>query len=168
MTTKKGRKKGPDPFFLRTAAVLVAVALTPSAQARDERMLFDVQPVLASPLGKDRFDETVQFYFGERPYPQPQQTFGVHTSERRSFTPLYSDAEACDRAFVEALAGLRDAAKARGANAVVDIKSIYRNREFRSDTQYECRAGYLATSVSLEGRLVRLPGPGVSSANPSF
>lgn len=152
----------------RAVAVLAAVALAPAAHARDERMLFEVAPVLASPLGKDRFDETVQFYFGERPYPQPQQSFGVHTSERRSFTPVYTDAEACDRAFVEALAGLRNAAKAAGANAVVDIKSIYKNREFRSETQYECRAGYIVTGVALEGRLVKLPGPGVSAANPSF
>lgn len=154
--------------FLRTAAVLAAVALAPAADARDERMLFDVDATLASPLGKDRFDDTVHFYFGERPYPQVLETFGIHTSERRTFAPLYTDEEACRKAFVEALAGLRDAAKARGANAVVNIKSIYKNREFRSDTQFECRAGYFATGVSLEGRLVKLPGPGVSALTPGY
>jgi hypothetical protein len=149
------------PLFL-AAAVLMA----PAAQARDERMLYDVAPVLAGPQGKDRFDDTVDFYFGERPYPQAQQAFGVHTSERRIFAPLYSDEDGCRKAFIEALAALRDAAKARGANAVVEIKSIYKNREFRSETQFECRAGYLASSVSLEGRLVKLPGPGVTAVNP--
>lgn len=161
--TKKGLKKGSDPFFL---AAVLAASLPLAAEARDERLLFDVEPVLASPLGKDRFDETVQFYFGENPYPQVRQTFGVHTSERRSFAPIYTDEEACRRAFVEALAGLRDAAKARGANAVVEIKSIYKNREFRSDTQFECRAGYFSTLVTLEGRLVTLPPPGVSALSP--
>jgi hypothetical protein len=156
----------PQWQWFRTAAVLAAVALAPAADARDERMLFDVDPVLASPQGKDRFDETVQFYFGERPYPQVLEAFGIHTSERRTFAPIHTDEEACRKAFVEALAGLRDAAKARGANAVVNIKSIYKNREFRSDTQFECRAGYFATGVSLEGRLVKLPGPGVRAAQP--
>ena len=154
--------------FLRTAAVLAAVALSAPAQARDERMLFDVDPVLASAEGKDRFDDTVQFYFGERPYPQAQQSFGVHTSERRTFAPVYTDEEACKKAFIEALAGLRDAAKKAGANAVVNIKSIYKNREFRSETQYECRTGYLVTGVALEGRLVKLPGPGVSAVVPTY
>lgn len=147
--------------------ILVAAALAaPPAQARDERLLFDIGPVLASPQGKDRFDDTIDFYFGERPYPQAQQTFGVHTTERRIFAPLYSDEDGCKKAFIEALAALRDAAKARGASAVVDIKSIYKNREFRSETQFECRAGYLASSVSLEGRLVKLPGPGVTAVDP--
>lgn len=154
--------------FRRAAPLLVAAAAlaAPSAQARDERLLFDIAPVLASPQGKDRFDDTVDFYFGERPYPQAQQAFGVHTSQRRIFAPLYSDADGCKKAFIEALAALRDAAKARGANAVVDIKSIYKNREFRSETQFECRAGYVASSVSLEGRLVKLPGPGVTAVSP--
>lgn len=153
--------------FRRAAPLLLAAALAaPPAQARDERMLFDIAPVLASPQGKDRFDDTVDFYFGERPYPQAQQSFGVHTSERRIFAPLYSDEDGCKKAFIEALAALRDAAKARGANAVVDIKSIYKNREFRSETQFECRAGYVASSVSLEGRLVKLPGPGVTAVDP--
>ena len=150
--------KGRVPFFI------AAVALAGPAQARDERLLFDIDKVLAGPQGKDRFDDTVEFYFAERPYPQPLQTFGVHTTERRTFAPVYTDLEACDRVFIEALAALRDAAKAAGANAVVEIKSIYKNREFRSETQYECRAGYVVTGVSLEGRLVKLPGPGVDKA----
>ena len=155
-------------MLLRAAAVMAAVTLALPAQARDERMLFDVDSVLVSAAGKDRFDDTVQFYFGERPYPQPQQAFGVHTSERRTFAPIRTDAEACQHAFIEALASLRDAAKASGANAVVNIKSIYRNREFRSDSQFECRAGYIVTGVALEGRLVKLPGPGVSAVVPSY
>ena len=158
MTKMKNRDAHLFSQFVCVPFFMAAVALAPAAQARDERMLFDVDPVLASPAGKDRFDDTVQFYFGERPYPQALQSFGVHTSERRTFAPIYTDAEACERAFIEALAGLRDAAKAAGANAVVSIKSIYKNREFRSETQYECRAGYVATGVALEGRLVKLPG----------
>ena len=47
-------------------------------EARDDRLLFNVDSVLASPDGKDRFDDTVQFYFGERPYPQRRRR-GWHT-----------------------------------------------------------------------------------------
>lgn len=154
----------PSPMLFRAAALVAACALAAPAHARDERLLFDIDKALSSPLGKDRFDDTVAFYFAERAYPQPLQTFGIHTTERRTFAPIYTDLEACDRVFIEALAALRDAAKAAGANAVVEIKSIYKNREFRSETQYECRAGYVVTGVSLEGRLVKLPGPGVNRA----
>lgn len=156
------------PSLLRAAAVLAAVALALPAQARDERMLFDIRAALASPEGQDRFDDTVQFFWGDQPYPQPLQTFGIHTTERKRFAPTRTDQGACDHAFIAALAALRDHAKAAGANAVVDIKSIYRNREFRSDTQYECRAGYIVTGVSLEGRLVKLPAPGPTAVTPSY
>ena len=38
-------------------------------------------------------------------------------------------------------------AKKAGADAVVDIKSLHKNREFRSATQYECRIGWFAAGV---------------------
>jgi hypothetical protein len=146
---------------------MAAVVLLPSAQARDDRMLFDIRQALDSPLGHDRFDETVAFYWGDQIYPPPMQTFDIHTSERRAFAPTRTDDQACQVAFIEALAGLRDHAKEVGANAVVDIKSIYKNREFRSESQYECRAGYVVTGVALEGRMVKLPAHGISTNRPS-
>lgn len=152
---------------LVAAASLAAALLSSPAQARDERLLFDIQAALNSPEGRDRFDDTIQFYWAEQPYPQPQQSFGIHTTERKTFTPTRTDQDACNHAFIAALAALRDHAKLAGANAVVDIKSLYKNREFRSETQYECRAGYVVTGVSLEGRLVKLPPPGPSSVSPS-
>jgi hypothetical protein len=139
---------------------MTAVVLMPAAQARDDRMLFEIRAALDGAQGHDRFDETVQFYWGDQPYPQPVQTFDIQTSERKAFAPTRTDDQACLAAFIEALAALRDHAKAVGGNAVVDIKSIYKNREFRSESQYECRAGYLVTGVSLEGRVVKLPGAG--------
>jgi hypothetical protein len=153
-----------DSLRASAAALLLALMATAPAQARDDRLLFDIEVALSSPEGKDRFDNTVQFSFADRPYPQPVQSLGTHQSERKVFAPVRTDDVACKLAFIEALAALRDAAKVVGANAVVEIKSIYKNREFRSETQYECRAGYTVTGVALEGRLVQLPGPGPSPA----
>jgi hypothetical protein len=147
-------------------AVTLLLAFAAPAAARDERMLFEIERALAGPEGKDRFDDTVQFYWGDRRYPQPAESYGIHTTARRVFAPVYTDEVACQQAFIEALAALRDATKAKGGNAVVDIKSIYKNREFRSESQFECRAGYLSTGVSLEGRLVKLPPPGVTPVAP--
>jgi hypothetical protein len=148
---------------LAAAAVVAATLAIPAAQARDERLLDDIAAALESPEGRDRFDETVEFYWGDQPHPEPLESFGIHTAERKTFAPIRTDTDACRRAFIEALASLRDRAKAAGGNAVVGIKSIYRNREFRSETEYECRGGYVVTGVSLEGRLVRLPPRGVSA-----
>ena len=139
------------------AAALMACALAPpSAQARDEQRLFDIASVLASPDGRDRFDDTVQFFWAGQDTPTAEQSFTIHTSERKTFAPTRTEREACDQSFLEALAALRDAAKAAGGTAVVNIKSLYKNREFRSATQYECRLTYFAATVTLEGKLVRL------------
>ena len=149
----------PNRWLTIAAALLACVLAPPAAQARDEQRLFDIAFVLASPDGRDRFDDTVQFYFAGQDAPAAEQPFTIHTSERKTFAPTRTEREACDQSFIEALAALRDAARAAGANAVVNIKSLYKNREFRSATQYECRLGYFAAGVTLEGKLVRLANP---------
>ena len=139
---------------------LALAASTAPALARETHFRFGVEAALATQEAKDRFDDTVQFYFGDRPYPQPTQTFGIHESERRLLAPTQSDEVGCRLAFVEALSALRDAAKDAGANAIVDIHSVSNNREFRSQSEFECDSGYIVSEVTLEGRLVTLPGPG--------
>ena len=145
---------------LNRALTLLAalLALVPAAaHAKDEQRLFDIAFVLASPEGRERFDDTIRFYWSGQTAPTALQTFKIHISERKTFSPTRTEQEACDQSFLEALAALRDAARAAGANAVVEIKSLYKNREFRSTTQYECRLGYFAAGVTLEGTLVKLP-----------
>jgi hypothetical protein len=149
------------------AAALVAAAFAAPAQAKDERMLLDISAALGTPEGRDRFDDTVQFLWADQAFPPPAQSFDITTAEHRAFAPTRTDEEACYIAFIEALAALRDHAKELGGNAVVNIKSIYKNREFRSDTQFECRAGYVVNSVSLEGRIVKLPEHGISTLRPN-
>ena len=154
-----------------TAAAALATAVlsglaAPAAQAKDERMLLDISGALGTTAGRDRFDDTVQFLWADQAYPPPLQAYDVTTTEYRAFAPIRTDDEACNVAFIEALAALRDHAKAMGGNAVVNIKSIYKNREFRSDTQFECRTGYTVNTVSLEGRVVKLPEHGISTLRP--
>ena len=51
-------------------------------------------------------------------------------------------------------------------DAVIAIKSLHKNREFRSATQYECRLSYFTASVTLEGRIVKLAPAGAAPAPP--
>ena len=148
------------------AAVMAAAAFSGPVAARDERMLLDIAAAVGTPAWHDRFDDTVQFLWGDQSYAPPVKAYDITTVERRSFAPTRTDEETCIAAFIDALADLRDHAKQLGANAVVNIKSIYRNREFRSDTQFECRAGYVVNNVSLEGRVVSLPEHGIATQRP--
>jgi len=144
---------------LLTLAALLGCTLAPDAAARDEQRLFDTAAALATPEGRDRFDDTIAFHWSGTEPPPAERSLSIHTSERKTFLPTRTEQQACDQSFIAALAGLRDAARKAGADAVVAIKSLYKNREFRSATQYECRLGYFAATVTLEGRLVKLAPP---------
>lgn len=142
-----------------TLAALLACALPPDAAARDEQRLFDIAPALASAEGRDRFDDTITFHWSGQDTPAVERSVAIHTSERKTFLPTRTEQEACDQSFLAALAALRDAARKAGVDAVVSIKSLHRNREFRSPTQYECRIGYFSATVTLEGRVAKLAPP---------
>ena len=43
--------------------------LPAAAHAKDEQFLFDIAVVLASPEGKDRFDDTIRFYWSGQTAP---------------------------------------------------------------------------------------------------
>ncbi|MGH8442424.1 MAG: hypothetical protein ACRETF_05920 [Nevskiaceae bacterium] len=142
---------------LAIAALLTGVLAPAAALAKDEQHLFDIATVMASAEGRDRFDDTIKFYWSGQAAPAPIETLSIQTGERKTFLPMRTEREACDQSFIEALASLRDAARKAGANAIVEIKSLHKNREFRSPTEYECRLGYFAASVTLEGTLAKLP-----------
>jgi uncharacterized protein YbjQ (UPF0145 family) len=55
---------------------------------------------------------------------------------------------------LSALLALHQRAITLGANAVVNIRSNYKNDLFRSDTEYTCGAGGLMAGVALIGDFV--------------
>jgi hypothetical protein len=145
---------------------MLACVLPAPAAARDEQRLYDIASVLASPEGRDRFDETITFHWADAEAPVIERSFAIHTSTRKTFLPTRTEREACDQSFIEALAALRDAARKAGADGVVAIKSLHKNREFRSPIQYECRLSYFSATVTLEGRLVKIAAPVTAPVEP--
>jgi hypothetical protein len=145
---------------MRKCLLLAAVCgtlLAGAAAARDDRLLYPIEDALQRPEAQDRLDQTVQFYFGDTPYPQEEEDFGAFDASRKTNSLNKTDLFACDWTFLSALLSLRDRAKDEGGNAVVDIVSTWKNREFSSRAEYECRAGDIVAGVGLRGRVVRLP-----------
>jgi hypothetical protein len=54
------------------------------------------------------------------------------------------------------LKAFQESAKARGANAVVDITSYFKKNEFKSPTNYECYAGNIMSGVALKGTYAKV------------
>jgi len=57
---------------------------------------------------------------------------------------------------MSALLQLHQRAQSMGANAVINIKSNYKNREVSSETDYTCGAGATIAGVALIGTIVEL------------
>ena len=54
------------------------------------------------------------------------------------------------------MVSLQKRALAEGGNAVVNIRSFYKKREFTSAIEFECGAGAMVAGVTLVGDVVKL------------
>ena len=131
-------------------ATLLTLAAAPAADARDTRQQFDIATAIAAGKADGTLDGSVKFHFKGAPTPAAQR-LGPATTNKKTNAFGKSDAEACQWAFLSAVKALQEAAKARGANAVVDIESNYKRQVFTSATQYECGAGGVMAGVALKG-----------------
>ena len=84
------------------------------------------------------------------------KAFGEHRTNKKTNAFNKSDKEACDWVLLSALKQLQARALDIGGDAVIDIKSNYKNREFTSATEYQCGAGNVVAGVALKGAVVKL------------
>ncbi len=137
-------------------AGLALMALAAPALARDTRLELSLQELLASPQAREvGIDGSVRFYLAGQPV-RVQQRFGEDVTNKKTNAANKSDEEACRWVALSALLALQDGAKARGANAVVDLVSYYKKNEFRSTSNYECYAGTLLAGVALKGTYAKV------------
>ena len=132
-------------------AILLMLAVAPAADARDTRQQFDIATAIAAGKADGTLDDSVQLHFKGAPVPAVAEKLGPANTNRKTNAFGKSDGRACQWVFLGALKALQAAARERGANAVVDIESNYKNQLFSSATQYECGAGGLMAGVALKG-----------------
>jgi len=143
---------------LAAGAIAALAVLAPgSAQARDDRLRMPLADALATADAKAKIDPGIKLYFGSQPHPKPAQRFGTATANRKTNFFNKSDKDGCEWAFLSSVLALQDRARKLGANAVVEIESVYRGENFESATEYECGAGTFVGGVALKGEFVKLP-----------
>ena len=131
-------------------ATIATLAIAPTAAARDTRQQFDIATAIAAGKADGTLDGSVQFHFKGAPAPRAER-LGPATTNKKTNAFGKSDQVACQWVMLSALKALQAAAKARGANAVIEIESNYKSQPFSSATQYECGAGGLMAGVALKG-----------------
>lgn len=142
----------------KTAAIcfaLVALLLGTDAAARTTIHHLPAADVLNDP-GFATEIAGVTFYFGNSPHPAVVQEFGEFRTNKKTNAFNKSDIEACKWVFRSAILALHQRAVSVGANAVVNIRSNYKNNVEVSDTDYTCGAGGVMAGVALIGDFVKV------------
>jgi hypothetical protein len=123
-------------------------------EARDTRHRYLVSEVTENPEYAARL-EGVDFYFGAQSHPGVLEDFGEWPTNKKTNAFGKTDQFACQWAMLSALLSLHQRAVSLGANAVMNIRSNYKNQEFVSETHFECGAGAVMAGVALKGTIVR-------------
>ncbi|WP_263143837.1 excinuclease [Pseudomonas sp. RIT-PI-AD] len=134
-------------------AALCLGALPGISQARDTVHYLPFDAVVAEAVQAGRLDGSVKFYLNKRPAGKVTVVKPNVTTNQKTNAFNKSDEEACSWVLQSALIRMQDAAKAAGANAVVNIVSNYKRNEYRDNTSYECHAGAVIAGVALKGDL---------------
>lgn len=145
-------------------AVLAAAGLLRSgpALAADDRLTMPIDKALASDAARERIDPKIPLSFG---FDKPQGAQEAHLVKvvKRMRRPVdrearKSDEEMCSTLFAQALQEFQQTASREGRNAVVQIRSNWKDDETASETTYVCAKGVVYMGVALKAVLVKVPG----------
>ncbi|MEQ8266962.1 MAG: hypothetical protein RH982_07190 [Parvibaculum sp.] len=142
-------------FIVAACAAAVAFGALP-ARAADKIVMMPVKPALETPAAREKLDGSVGFYFGDTSHPQVVESLGSVISKKKTNAFAKSDAETCQHVALSTFIELQHQAQLRGGNAVINIVSYFDAEERKSDTEYECRVGFLMSGVTLKGEVVKL------------
>ncbi len=136
--------------------LLVFTFFSTVSQARDTRGKYDINEALSSPSGKSVLDKNIKLYWAKQKSPKVKQDMGLIKTNKKTNAFNKSDKEACHWVFLSAVKQLQQRAKSMGADAVINIKSNYKNQVHESAEIFECGAGSLIAGVALMGTAVKL------------
>ncbi|MDO9224986.1 MAG: excinuclease ABC subunit A [Pseudomonadota bacterium] len=140
--------------FLPLTAALLAVSL--NAAARDDHKMFPLKDALEAPAAQEKLDKSIKLYFAGQPHPKTIKNLGTWPTNKKTNAFGKSDVEACNWAFLSAVLTLQERARKEGGNAVIDIKSNYRNIETASATEFMCGVGNVVAGVALKGTVAKV------------
>lgn len=134
--------------------LLASMLIVSSTFARDDIGDYSVKETLALEQSKSKLGDEVSFYFGNQKHPGVQKNFGEVATNKKTNAFGKSDKEACQWVFLSAMISLKERALREGGNAVINIKSNYRNDLTTSNDTFKCGAGAIMAGVALVGEVV--------------
>lgn len=135
-------------------ALSCAMFVASAANARDTINNYPIESALKSEAGK--LDDGIALYFGDQAHPRVIQSYGSFATNKKTNSFGKSDEAACQHVFLSAVIELQARARKEGGNAVIGIKSNYRNVLRSSATEFTCGAGAVVAGAALTGEVVTL------------
>ena len=136
--------------------LLAMLLLSPSAFGRDKIDDYWINEVMASNNAKKALGEDMLFFFGDEPHGKVIRTLGQIKTSKKTRALGKSDQVACHWVFLSAMKELKAHALKRGGNAVINIRSNYKNRQTSSSETFKCAAGTLMAGVALIGTIIEM------------
>lgn len=132
-------------------ALLLACGSLGAAHARDTRLLVPLEEVIQMGLADGKLDGSVTFHLSGAAAPAVKEALGDDVSNKKTNGVGKDDLTACRWAALSALIAFQASAKKRGADAVVDMHSVYKGRTVKDPVNFECHAGNIVVGVALKG-----------------
>jgi uncharacterized protein YbjQ (UPF0145 family) len=155
---KTTRKPMRTPSLTLTAAAFVSLAL---AACGTQLKTLPIQPVLSA-APTDAFSTAaaerakVAVYFGKQEHADVARRVGEASHSVRIARSADGADVSCNKALASAIDKLRDDARAKGANAVIDVTTRFHENESNSSTDYTCGVSPSAAAIAVKGDLVVL------------
>lgn len=139
-----------------TLSILIFLVVAAPVSARNTKHMYSVREVMESVNGRAKLASGINFYFGAQKHPKIVKNYGEVRTNKKTNAFNKSDSEACAWVFLSSMIALQERALQEGANAIINIRSNYKNQEVSSETEFECGAGNIVAGVALKGELVKL------------
>jgi hypothetical protein len=139
------------------AAAVILLATAPVADARDTLQKFPIEAALAKAQASGQLAPGIKLFFGAQKHAKPTAQLGPARTNKKTNFFNKTDQEGCDWAFLSSMIQLTQYAQRVGGNAIVNIRSNYKNNEFSSETEYQCGAGNVTGGTAFIGEVVKLP-----------
>ena len=140
----------------KTVLFSLFLLFNPVVYAKDKLETFDFYEVIQQGYDEGILDKNIRFKLVGQKHNKVSTIFSEYKSNKKTNGFGKSAKKSCSWALLSALKSFQKRANSLGANAVIDIKSNFKNKEFVSSTEYQCGKGFLMSGVALKANIVNL------------
>lgn len=141
----------------RSLLVLFACAtISLPVSAADSLSHFPLSEVIEMGVAQGKLDGSVTFYLDGQSTPKRLSRMSEDVTNKKTNAFGKSSEDACNWAALSALIAFQNKAKQMGANAVVDMHSWFKKKEFKHPKNFECGKGAIMAGVTLKGTYAKV------------